>query len=90
MLDNHLSVAICTDNRIVSKTNVTKEIMLAIENFNLTGDALRDVILYGFKRSFYFGAYNEKRDYIKKVYDRYKHLERRYEGCFVESRDQEH
>jgi adenosine deaminase len=78
MLDNHLSVVICTDNRTVSKTNVTKEIMLAIKNFNLTGDALRDVIFYGFKRSFYPGSSNEKRDYIKKIYDRYKLLEETY------------
>ncbi|EKE01042.1 MAG: hypothetical protein ACD_21C00232G0002 [uncultured bacterium] len=78
MLDSHLSVAICTDNRTVSKTTVTKEIMLAVQNFNLTGDALRDVILYGFKRSFYPGAYTEKREYVKKVYARFKLLEKQY------------
>jgi Adenosine deaminase len=76
MLDNHLSTAICTDNRTVSKTNVTKEIMLAMQNFNLTGNTLKDVILYSFKRSFYPGSYIEKRNYVKKIVDRYELLEK--------------
>jgi hypothetical protein len=32
MLDHSLSVTICTDNRLVSNTTVTREIMLAVEH----------------------------------------------------------
>ena len=78
MLDNHLSATICTDNRTVSKTNVTKEIMLAMQHFNLTGTTLEDVIMCGFKRSFYPGAYNEKRNYVKQIVGRYRLLEEQY------------
>jgi adenosine deaminase len=78
MLANHLSATICTDNRVVSKTNVTKELMLAIQNFNLTGTTLKDVIVYGFKRSFYPGSYSEKRNYVKQIVERYELLEKQY------------
>jgi len=78
MLANHLSTTICTDNRVISKTNVTKELMLAIQNFNLTETALKDVIIYGFKRSFYPGSYSEKRSYVKQIVERYELLEKQY------------
>ncbi|CAL7964347.1 adenosine deaminase [Gammaproteobacteria bacterium] len=79
MLDNNLSTTICTDNRTVSKTNVTKEIMLAMQHFNLTRTTLEDLIVCGFKKSFYPGTYNEKRNYIKQIVERYKLLEKQYE-----------
>ena len=78
MLDNHLSTTICTDNRTVSKTSVTKEIMLAMQHFNLTGTTLEDVLIYGFKRSFYPGTYNDKRNYVNQIVERYKLLEKQY------------
>lgn len=81
MLDNHLSTTICTDNRTVSKTNMTKEITLAIQNFNLTKTMLENLITYGFKRSFYPGSYNEKRSYVKQIAERYKLLEKQYRSC---------
>ena len=71
MLDNHLSVAICTDNRTVSKTTVTKEIMLAMQHFNLTKDSLKSIIANSFKKSFYPGTYNEKLNYLQQVLTRY-------------------
>jgi len=75
MLEQHLSTVICTDNRTVSKTNLTKEIMLAIQNFNLTKTTLKDLIVSSFKRSFYPGTYAEKRNYVKKIVSRYDLLE---------------
>jgi adenosine deaminase len=80
MLANNLSVTICTDNRTVSKTNVTKELMLAIQNFNLAKEDLKNLIVYGFKRSFYFGTYANKRSYVKNIIKRYELLEKEYEG----------
>ncbi len=76
MLEHALSVTLCTDNRLVSSTTVTREIMLAVEAFDLGRQALKNLIVYGFKRSFYPGTYLEKRGYVRQVIDRYEQLER--------------
>lgn len=78
MLDNKLSTAICADNRTVSKTNVTKEIILALQNFKWTEEMLQDVIITGFEKGFYFGPYLEKREYLKKVIARYNAVVEEY------------
>lgn len=64
MLEHGLSVAICTDNRLVSNTTVTKELMLAQKTFNLDAKQMKKIIMYGIKRSFYPGNYLEKKQYI--------------------------
>jgi adenosine deaminase len=78
MLKNALSVTLCTDNRLVSSTTVTREIMLAVEAFALDRRALKNLIVYGFKRSFYPGTYLEKRGYVRQAIDRYEQLEREH------------
>ena len=67
MLDRRISVAICTDNRLVSHTTVTRELGLAVRHAQLTPRELRDLIIHGFKRSFYPGSYAEKRRYVRSV-----------------------
>ena len=47
------SVSICTDNRLMSDTTVTKEYMLAVTAFDLTAKTLKDIVIGGFKRSFF-------------------------------------
>jgi adenosine deaminase len=74
MIDHGLSTAICTDNRTVSKTSVTKEVMLALENFTLTPKQLKNIIVYGFKRSFFPGNYAEKRRYVRQCIDYYEKI----------------
>jgi adenosine deaminase len=64
-----LSTTFCTDNRLVSDTSVTNEISRAIEAFDLTEREVRDILIYGFKRSFYPGTYLEKRTYVRQVID---------------------
>ena len=71
MLDYHLSTTFCTDNRTVSKTTVTNEIMLALENFKISKKDLRNSIIYGFKRSFFPGRYHDKRAYVRKCLNQY-------------------
>jgi adenosine deaminase len=76
MREARLSTTLCTDNRLVSNTTVSKEIALAVENFGLTSRELRNIIIYGFKRSFYPGSYVEKRNYVRKIIDFYDQVEK--------------
>ena len=71
MLDAKLSATLCTDNRLVSHTTVTREYELATSAFSMTADQLRNTIIYGFKRSFYPGSYSEKRAYVRQIIDHY-------------------
>jgi adenosine deaminase len=75
MLDQRLSVTLCTDNRLVSHTTVTRELELALANFDIPPDQLKDIIVYGFKRSFCHLPYPEKRKYVRRVIEYYERLE---------------
>ena len=79
MLESKLSVTFCTDNRLFSHTTVTDEINLAVNNFEIKPPKLKDIIVYGFKRSFYPGDYMEKRAYVRKVIDYYEKMEGEFE-----------
>ncbi len=78
MLEKNLSVTFCTDNRLVSHTSVTGEIDLAVSNFTIAPRDLKDLIIYGFKRSFFPGDYLEKREYVRKVIDYYEEMEKKH------------
>ena len=67
MLANRMSLTICTDNRLVSDTNVTREYKLMTDNFDVQLKHLKDIVAYGFKKSFYPGQYIEKRNWAKNV-----------------------
>jgi adenosine deaminase len=69
MRKRRLSTTFCTDNRLVSHTTVTHEVLRAVEAFGLTPREVRDILLYGFKRSFFAGTYLEKRAYVRQVID---------------------
>ncbi len=71
MLQDKLSATICTDNRLVSHTTVSRELRLAVDGFDMDLRALRNTVIYGFKRSFFPGAYKEKRAYVRKIIDHY-------------------
>ncbi len=74
MVRDKLSVTLCTDNRLVSRTTVTDEIDQACRAFSLSPRQLRNVIIYGFKRSFFPGTYGEKRAYVRQMIDFYDHI----------------
>jgi len=78
MLAHKLSLSFCTDNRLVSHTTVVKELTLALENFAIAPDQLKDIIAYGFKRSFYYHPYSKKRKWVRQVIDYYETLEKRF------------
>ncbi|MEC7583403.1 MAG: adenosine deaminase family protein [Planctomycetota bacterium] len=67
MREARCSVALCTDNRLVSRTTMTNEVQKAAETFRLAPRALKDVLIHGFKRAFYAGPYSDKRDYVRSV-----------------------
>lgn len=71
MVKDRLSVTLCTDNRLMSRTTVTRELKLAADAFKFTPSELRNIVLHGFKRSFYPGSYREKRAYVRHVIDWY-------------------
>ncbi len=71
MIRGKLSVTLCTDNRLVSRTSVTEEIMKACRAFEISPKELRDLTFHGFKRSFFPGTYREKRAYVRKIIDFY-------------------
>jgi adenosine deaminase len=74
MLDHDLSITLCTDNRLVSHTTVTNELLLAVQQLKMTPRELRNVVLAGFKGSFFPGTYREKRQFVRQVIDRYEAL----------------
>jgi adenosine deaminase len=69
MRKRRLSTTFCTDNRLVSDTTISREIALAVEAFDLTEREVRDMLIYGFKRSFFPGTYLEKRTYVREIID---------------------
>jgi adenosine deaminase len=73
-----LSATFCTDNRTVSRTTVSAEILKAVRTFHITPHELKNFIIYGFKRSFFPGTYIKKREYTHQIIDYYEKIEKRY------------
>ncbi len=78
MLANRMSVSICTDNRLVSNTTVTKEFELAVNHFDIQPKHLKDIVAYGFKKSFFPGRYIDKRNWAKKAVQYFDEVARRH------------
>lgn len=74
MLDHELSLSLCTDNRLVSHTTVTHELLQAVSQLKMTPRELRNVVIAGFKGGFFPGTYREKRHFVRQVIDRYEAL----------------
>ncbi|MBM3310206.1 MAG: adenosine deaminase family protein [Candidatus Aminicenantes bacterium] len=73
-----LSATFCTDNRTVSRTTVSQEILKAVRAFDITPRELKNFIIYGFKRSFFPGTYLKKREYAHRVIEYYEKVEKQY------------
>ncbi len=73
-----LSATFCTDNRLVSQTTVSDEILKAVRTFRITPSELKNFIIYGFKRSFFPGTYIKKREYVRRIIDYYEKIEKRF------------
>jgi adenosine deaminase len=64
-VDYGLRVTINTDNRIVTDTNVSKELWLCHQHYGWTLDRIKEIIVAGFKSSFM--PYREKVDLLKVI-----------------------
>jgi len=78
MMQRKLSVTICTDNRTVSNTTLTDELHKAVTTFGLSSYELRNIIVYGFKRSFFPGRYDEKRRYVRQCMEYFEKIEEEF------------
>jgi adenosine deaminase len=78
MLKNRMALTICTDNRLVSNTTVTNEYKLITDNFDIPIKRLKDIVAYGFKKSFYHGHYVEKRTYAKKCMEHFDKVAKKH------------
>lgn len=85
MLQEGLSVTLCTDNRLISNTTVSREIQLAVNHFDISPKKLKNIIIYGFKRNFYWGSYISKRIYCRQIIDYYEKIEQKYHIPRVQS-----
>ncbi len=80
MIERGLSVTICTDNRLVSGTTVTRELERIVEGIPLTRRQFRNLVIAGFKGAFLPIPYVEKRAFVRAVIDRYERLEQEWLG----------
>ncbi len=78
MLEDRLSVTFCTDNRLISNTTVSDEVELAVRNFGIGPRRLRNILVYGFKRSFFWKDYIKKRAYVRQVIDYFDEVAGRF------------
>jgi adenosine deaminase len=78
MLQNRLSVSLCTDNRLISKTTVTDEYAKALAAFPLPLARLKDLVAYGFKNNFYPETYLAKRAYAKAAMKSFDQISSRF------------
>ena len=73
MLKNNLDIIICTDNRTVSKTTLTDELILVREGYSFSPYEFKNLILKGFHKSFFPESAKKKQAFIKsceKYYDK--------------------
>ena len=78
MIDHGLSVSICTDNRLVSNTTVSREVELVCKHAKVTRVELKRLVVAGFKGAFFHGTFEEKRSFVKAVSARYDYLAARH------------
>ncbi|CAM2008027.1 adenosine deaminase family protein [Acanthopleuribacter pedis] len=78
MKELKLSTTLCTDNRLISHTNVTRELKLAVDHFGLSNRDLKSIIVYGFKRGFFPRDYRQKRIFVRRIINYYHEMEKKH------------
>lgn len=80
MLAFDIPVALCTDNRLVSGTSVSRELELAVRHLKLTAAQLRDIVLSGFRGAFFPKPFRAKRAFIESARRCYERVETELRG----------
>ena len=88
MIQERISVSLCTDNRLVSRTTISEEVRKVVDAFDLSPAELHRLTLHGFKRSFFPGSYTEKRTYVRQVINYYDRVAREHGIPQVDRGDQ--
>lgn len=70
-LESRIRIALCTDNRAISRVSVTDEYERVINLYDIDHKELKNIVIGGFKASFFPGTYLQKRAYISQVIDFY-------------------
>lgn len=83
--DYGLRVTINTDNRLITDTTVTREMLLAHEELDLSLEDLTTIIVSGFKSGFL--PFREKQDMLKQVNQEIEDVVRRFQQRPVVSAD---
>lgn len=71
MIGHDLSVSLCTDNRLVSRTTVSQELERVTSAFPVSRSQFRNLIAAGFKGAFFAGGYSRKRHYVRRMLECY-------------------
>jgi adenosine deaminase len=72
MIGHDLSVSVCTDNRLVSRTTVSQELERITSAFPVSRSQFRNLITAGFKGAFFAGGYSRKRNYVRQMLECYE------------------
>jgi adenosine deaminase len=83
-MDYGLRVTINTDNRLITDTTVSKELLLCHQNYGWNLDQIKEVIIAGFKSAFI--PYREKVDMLKAVIAELSNFKEPTNGKAVDSR----
>jgi len=78
MLERKIAVTLCTDNRLVSHTTISAEYSKAVNHLDITPKMLKDIAVGGFKRSFFYRSYLDKRIYVRQISDYYDQIAREF------------
>lgn len=70
-LKSEIRIALCTDNRAISRVSITDEYEDMLKLYKVDQSELKRIVIGGFKSAFYPGSYNEKRQYIYKIINFY-------------------
>ncbi len=54
------------------------ELSLAVSTYKISRKTLKDMVIAGFKRSFFHGPYTAKRAYVRRIFDYYEKLEAKF------------
>lgn len=79
ILDHRIATTLCTDNRLVSNTTVSNEYRLALDNFDISFNRLKDIVADGFKKSFFGHDYVNKRIYAKDCMNYFNQVAKKFD-----------